>query len=148
MDVFNNLSPSSVRKIILEEHAQLRRKLADVESLYESTKPEALIDSIQELIYFFIKHIEREEQILRPVLKDIDPWGDVRVDRMNAEHKQQRQGVAKLEAAIQARQISEILTLTKKFVSELYVDLDLEEKECLNPDLLKDDFVTSGNYSR
>lgn len=147
MDVFRTLSPSSVRKIILEEHGQLRGKLSQVESLYGTKDPNVLINSIRELLYFFIKHIEHEEQILRPVLKDIDAWGEERVNRMNKEHIQQRKEVNDIEAAMNNGKIPQIITLTKKFIAELYIDMDSEEKECLSPDLLKDDPITSSNYS-
>lgn len=147
MDIFRSLSPSSVRKIILEEHGQLRDKLSQVESVMEGKDSNILINAVRELLYFFIKHIANEEQILRPVLKDIDAWGEERVNRMNKEHAQQRQSVNQIEKALNKGNLKEVITLVKKFTSELHVDMTQEEKECLSPDLLKDDPITSSNYS-
>ncbi len=147
MDIFTKLSPSSVRKIILEEHGQIKRKLNHIESSYNSHDPITLINAFRELLYFFLKHIEHEELILRPVLKDIDAWGGVRVDKMNKEHAEQRLEILKIDKELNELPIVEVLPIIKKFVSALYADMESEEKECLNPELLKDDPITSNNYS-
>ncbi|MGK5082034.1 hemerythrin domain-containing protein [Bdellovibrionota bacterium FG-1] len=136
------LAPSVVRKIILEEHEQLRTKLKAIENLIERKDFGSLQNQLRELQFFFLKHIAQEESILRPVLKDLDAWGDVRVERMNAEHAAQRKEIQALDQLILTGKPDKYLEPVKKFIEELYCDMASEEKECLHPDVLKDDPIS------
>ena len=138
------LAPSVVRKIILEEHAQLRTKLAALKDLLTRGEALALRNGFQELAHFFLKHIDQEEKILRPVLKDIDAWGSVRVARMNEEHTLQRKEVDELLHLVSSGKPSEYQRKIEDFTAELYKDMATEEREVLSPDLLKDDPIISG----
>ncbi len=138
------LAPSVVRQIVLEEHGQIRRKLGKIEDLIQRKDYSTLQNAFSELAHFFLKHIQTEEHILRPVLKDLDAWGDVRVDRMNKEHAEQRVVVGKLDEMVRTKQPAEFVPEIQKFVVELYKDMSSEEAECLNPDVLKDDPISSG----
>ncbi|GIL18870.1 MAG: hypothetical protein BroJett040_26210 [Oligoflexia bacterium] len=147
METKNELKPSAIRKTILEDHAQLRTMLKNIETHLQSKKSDLLIKATQEMVDFFLKHIEREESILAPVLQEIDSWGGVRVDRMKQEHAHQRQEIQLLVSELKQGKMMQIIPRVEKFMSDLYEDMDSEEKECLSPDLLKDDLVTIGNYS-
>lgn len=136
------LAPSVVRRIILEEHEQIRAKLRAIEAIVESGSDSVLQNLLRELNHFFLKHIATEERILRPVLKDIDAWGEVRVDRMNKEHALQRDEIARLDKLIETNCRKEYLDPMQKFIVALYCDMNSEEIECLHPDLLKDDPIS------
>lgn len=142
------LSPSSVRKIILAEHSQLRDKLSQVEAMYETKDPVQFKESVQELVYLFVRHIEHEEEILKPLLSGIDAWGDVRSERIEREHQSQRREIDKIQSALVGASRSELVSVTQKFAELLKADMEHEEKDCLHPELLKDDPVTIGNYTR
>lgn len=137
-----DLAPSVVRSIILEEHEQLRVKLRAIEAAIDHGNDSGLQNLLREFNHFFLKHIATEERILRPVLKDIDSWGDVRVDRMNKEHALQREEIEVLDKLIASGRRDDYLPPVKKFIAALYCDMLAEESECLHPDLLKDDPIT------
>lgn len=143
----SDLAPSVVRKVILEEHEQLRSKLKALQAAIESQNHSTLECLMQEFTHFFLKHIATEERILRPVLKDVDAWGDVRVDRMNKEHAVQREEVRVLEKLIATNRPTDYLNPVKKFIADLYCDMELEERDCLSPEVLKDDPVTISGIS-
>ncbi len=147
MEVFRSLAPSIVRQIVLEEHAQIRAKMSNLEMLLASKNEEMIVKFSRELFYYFIKHIEHEEQILRPVLKDIDSWGDVRVSRMNKEHQEQRKLLTDMELLLTQNNFAEFNQKLRDFLSDLKIDMEQEEADCLNPDVLKDDPITVGTYT-
>ena len=134
-----DLAPSVVRKIILEEHSQLRTKLDEIAKLIENQDFGALQNALREFSHFFLNHVAQEEKILRPVLKDIDSWGNVRVDRMNQEHAVQRKEIRQLDELISTGKPELYLRRTQVFLTELRKDMESEEKDCLSPTLLKDD---------
>lgn len=139
-----DLAPSAVRKIILDEHAILKNKLAEIEKRISLKNYSDLTSLLKDFTQFFLKHIDHEDKILRPVLKDLDAWGDVRVDQMNEEHALQRDEIRRLNLMLSTHRPEEYLTSIQKFIGEIYLDIQKEEKECLNPDVLKDDPITSG----
>ena len=104
-------------------------------------------NALAEFNYFFLKHVDQEEAILRPVLKDIDSWGSVRVERMNKEHAAQRNEIQMLEELLGTGNPALYLEPAQKFIAELYKDMVVEEKESLNANLLKDDPVTIDSSS-
>ena len=145
MQITMDLAPSVVRKIILDEHTQLRRKLSEIETLLKSKDHSKLKEAITGFTRLFLSHIEKEEKILRPVLKEIDAWGGVRVDRMNQEHVAQRAQMKEIVERVQYGKPAEYLSLIEVFVREIYLDIQAEEKECLSPDVMKDDPITTNN---
>jgi hemerythrin-like domain-containing protein len=147
MDSSSELAPSAVRKIILDEHAILREKMVEIESFIKIKNSANLIKLAREFVEFFLVHISKEERLLRPVLKDIDAWGAVRVDRLNKEHAQQRQVTEGLLTLINGEKTAQIIPALEKFISELYIDMSQEEKDFLNADVLKDDPITVGTFS-
>ena len=142
-----DLAPSAVRKIILADHEQLRAKLKGIEAVIESRSYSGLSKLLQEFTQLFLSHIDNEERILRPVLRDLDAWGAVRVDRMNKEHAVQREEIRVLDLLVAANRPEEYLEPVKKFIEEVYRDMNAEEQECLHPDVLKDDLIPVGGTS-
>ncbi|MCY2959154.1 MAG: hemerythrin domain-containing protein [Planctomycetota bacterium] len=139
------LKPSEIRTIILEEHGELRRRLAGIEALLEglsrgdSAARRELRTSFDTLCHLFITHIAHEEAILRPILADIDNWGPIRIELMDREHVEQRQRVAELAALSAETNPGAYVRSVREFVTDLRADMDGEERECLSPDVLRDD---------
>ena len=143
------LLPSQVRKIILDEHFIIRRIFAELDTLVQTAETDlagtpisALLDKISEFTGFFLKHIALEERILRPALKNIDAWGDVRVDQMDQEHQEQRAEIAALSARLEKGLTPELVKDIRAFINEIRQDVSSEERDCLNPDVLKDDIIS------
>lgn len=139
------LKPSEIRSIILEEHGELRRRLAGIEALLDGlTRGDAaarrdLRASFATLCDLFIMHIAHEEAILRPILADIDNWGPIRIERMDDEHVEQRKRVAELSKIPADADPGSYVDNVRAFVKDLRDDMDGEEIECLSPDVLRDD---------
>ena len=141
------LAPSVVRKIILDEHAVIRTKLDAIEKLVGSKHDQAVKNAVDEFTHYFLKHIATEEKILRPVLADLDGWGEVRVEKMNKEHKEQTAELKRLNALVQGKNFEEYEAGLRDFVQSIYTDMEQEESDILSPGLLKDDVITAGDCS-
>lgn len=141
------LDNAKLRRIILIEHEGLRIGLRALEGVLERAaqgETAALRDAHRELdnlLQSFIRHIEHEERILRPVLMTVDAWGPARVASMDEEHAEQRAEVKRLAAvdavADPARWVAEV----RAFATELLEDMGDEEKTCLSPEVLRDDVI-------
>lgn len=139
------LKPSEIRTIILEEHCELRRRLAGIEALLDgltrgdSAARRDLQKSFETLCELFVTHIAHEEAILRPILADIDNWGPIRIELMDEEHAEQRERVAELTHLSPDADPGVYVRSVREFVTDLRADMDGEERECLSPDVLRDD---------
>lgn len=89
--------PSVVRERVLEEHAALRELLATV-----SLDARRVLDSedasdkdlplhARELYRTLIRHLDLEDLILAPALRNADAWGDARANALLQEHRAQRE---------------------------------------------------------
>ncbi|MDP1918124.1 MAG: hemerythrin domain-containing protein [Myxococcales bacterium] len=142
------LENSKVRRIILVEHEGLRIGLRALDGVLEQvalgevSALKSAQEQVQALLQTFIRHVEHEERILRPILETVDAWGAARVKSMDEEHAEQRKVVSRLaeldpvsDPAAWARQV-------RTFGDELLRDMADEEKTCLSPDVLRDDIVS------
>ena len=143
--------PTEVRALILAQHRDLRKLLAQIRALADGVLAgdrglhlELRRQSV-ELELVFLAHLETEEAILLPVLEEIDAWGPVRVRHIREEHAHQRSvlegaGDSATSAAVSAQ---ELATVMRALVEEILEDMKGEERDMLNPDLLRDDVVIS-----
>lgn len=141
--------PSQVRDRILMDHAVIRDRLSALSSLIEEARSgdshagQQLGRRGRSFLEFFIAHIELENRLLVPALRQVDAWGDVRADRVRKEHAEQMTEVQLLleEFGDPFTGSQEIATRLEDFIAVLEVDMAAEEKATLNPDLLRDDVV-------
>jgi len=147
------LDATQVRKIILDEHCVLRDELQEIGTLLDDVavqRADATARLRLRLMAFysaFLKHIAHEESLLRPVLRDIDAWGPVRVERMDEEHRQQRATIVALAALDPAVDLDAFLGRVKAFVREVERDMADEERECLSPEVLRDDTIVIDTFT-
>lgn len=141
------LENAKIRRIVLVEHEGLRIGLRAVTALlerYTAGEPSALElahQEFQKLLDGFIRHIEHEERILRPVLEGIDAWGKARVASMDEEHAAQRREVQRLAGLDAKQDPSRWAQSVRDFERALLADMADEERTCLSPDVLRDDVV-------
>ena len=78
-----------------------------------------------------------------PALREADAWGEVRADRVQAEHKEQTAEVRLLleEFGDPFASSGELALRLEDFIAAVEVDMAAEEKATLGPDLLRDDVV-------
>jgi iron-sulfur cluster repair protein YtfE (RIC family) len=142
-----SLDNSKIRKIVLVEHEGLRGSMRSIEALLplvSAGEKEALVTAqsqLKDLLNTFVRHIEHEERILRPVLEVIDAWGEVRRARMDQEHSEQRPLVMRLAAIDPSPDPQTWAREVDEFIKMLRVDMADEEKTCLSPNVLRDDVV-------
>ncbi len=146
------LQNSKIRKIILGEHEGLRHALQTMEAGLEKVAKgdveaqKALHGQLTRLLDTFLRHIEHEERILRPVLKDIDAWGPERLAHMDKEHAGQRVLVTHLAGLFPSATPDQWVTEVRAFVTHLREDMEGEEKDCLDPRLLRDDVISLDTF--
>ena len=144
------LDNSKIRRIVLVEHEGLRIGLRSIEALLDRVAKgdvAALKDAQQQFTQFleaFVRHIEHEERILRPVLQTVDAWGPARVASMDEEHTVQRKQVTRLAQMDAVNDPAKWATEVRAFATELLADMADEEKTCLSPDVLRDDIIAVG----
>ncbi len=142
--------PSEVRLQVLEDHARLRIALTKLRRLADRVRaglPEGAVLLRKEVGDFteqFFRHLEMEEEILVPLLRVIDSWGDERAERVLEEHREQRQTFIELIEDLdrtperETRHARHVLWLC----DALEVDMLHEEAGVLSESLLRDDVVT------
>lgn len=141
-----SLTPSEVRARILTEHGAIRTELDQLEALINraeagpSSAPE-LPAQVEAFTEGLLRHIADEEHLLRPTLAEIDAWGRQRVEKLDDGHAAQRARVDRLKglaAGPRAPWLAELRAL----IASLREEMIFEEKDCLSPNLLRDDTVT------
>jgi hypothetical protein len=161
-DMFRGMSgelpaPSQVRRVILTEHRHLRVMLKALEASAEAVLDDAssghwleMRVRARDLLSRMSKHIELENAILAPALRDNDPYyGPVRARNLIEEHAAQ-QGQLEASAMLLDDRCQSLETLARsliELVATVRADMEEEERLLLNNDLLSDDIVTTDFYS-
>ena len=131
---------SRVLAELLVQHEALREIMASCEKLAAeleagAIEPSPLAREVARLRVAFDSHNRFEEQFLRPVLSDIDAFGEVRIDHMLADHVEEHRLV---RAGLDSSETGELrLTLDR-----LRNHLAAEERYFLSSKVLRDDLVT------
>lgn len=139
------MDPSEVRRTVLAEHRRIRNALDDLQELAHGGGSTAqLQQACQQLLPSLLDHIDLEDRILVPALREADAFGDVRVDMLAQHHEAQR---AELRAAIDALgqpgiDRAAVIAAVRKLVYDLQIDMAQEDRDLLSPDILRDDLVT------
>jgi hypothetical protein len=145
-------NPSEVRRIILEQHVDLTRRMTGIEAALarwqhdDRAQTTGFVAALREFAQAFERHIEQEECILRPVLAVIDNWGPARLERMDEEHRAQRARMLALDR-LRTRDAAAYVAEMRRLFRDLRVDMFAEERECLSPDVLRDDPVNIDAFS-
>jgi len=139
--------PSEVRARILAEHTMLRAIFIDLDRLAEQANEDdesieaALRERSRELCLTLGRHIELENRVLVPALRQTDGFGDVRADQLLAEHAVQTRALRELLERIDSMARSELALAVRELISELRADIFHEERALLSEELLRDDVV-------
>ncbi|HTS81687.1 MAG TPA: hemerythrin domain-containing protein [Myxococcaceae bacterium] len=146
------LSASQVRSLILDEHAVLRDVLEEIEqSLGEMARrvPGAigrLRASLRTFNDAFTRHLEHEEMVLRPILRDVDAWGAARVEAMDEEHQAQRAALAQLTRLALDEDVDGTVQQVEDFVGRIRADMAGEEQHALSEEVLRDDIIVIDTF--
>ena len=134
--------PSEVRTRILNEHDELRVRLDALHAASETEMDAVVIrGAMHEFRDLLFAHIEREEALILPELKQVDGFGEERVRALREEHEAQRKELDALIAKVETLEGVALRSQVEGFVARLREDMSHEEQTHLSERLLKDDIV-------
>jgi len=140
------MKPSAVRARILHEHEEIRSLVEGLERAIvklRAGEADAVAaarsagDALRERLF---DHIDLEDAILAPALREADAWGPVREEQLLKHHREQREQLRDLER-LEALHPDELREKLQWLVDDLRDDMKHEENALLDPDLLRDDVV-------
>jgi hypothetical protein len=132
-------SPSQVLTELLHQHDQIRDLIDRCEKLADELdsgkgEPATLLSEVARLRVVFELHNKFEERLLRPILRDADAFGEVRIDRMVqdhvGEHRSMHEGLG-----------SPITIELRRTLDNLRHHLATEERFFLSARILREDLV-------
>jgi iron-sulfur cluster repair protein YtfE (RIC family) len=141
------MTPSEIRNKVLREHAALRVLMTEANDACRKVREDRasladLVYQVDRLVRSLAKHLEMEDRVLVPTLREIDAWGAVRAENIAAEHERQRAELIELATLGHDADNARLLAATlSSFVQALVFDMEGEERDLLHPDLLRDDAV-------
>jgi iron-sulfur cluster repair protein YtfE (RIC family) len=140
------MTASQIRAELLKDHAGLRTlieevRLAVARAGARGSTHHDLRERLQRLATALSAHNQREEAMLRAIVKQVDAWGPVRAEIMDESHlKQHTDLVAALFAAGTADAVVASATAVAT-LEHLETHMAREEEVLLAEDVLRDDEV-------
>jgi hypothetical protein len=136
---------SDVRRELMRQHDQLRHLLAACQASSASASDlDSLVERVHALATAFEAHNTYEEAELRSLLLEADAFGEVRVQQMLADHVAEHATLrTTLSAAAAATTLAEAARHVGAAATMLRDHLAAEEKQFLNPRVLRDDVVVA-----
>ena len=141
--------PSEIREMILEQHRVLKMRLSALEEAARELQAKKILPAdlkrfASELYAMLISHVQDEERLLVPELRDADGFGPARVNAFLEEHEQQRRILGEILKSIkETSNHEELIQRIYGLVERIRNDIEEEESTHLSPNLLKDDIVSS-----
>jgi len=104
-----------------------------------------LLELVDRLADGLEAHNRYEEQLLEPLLREADVWAPERIAQMLEHHRNEHAMlVAEWRRLTRAGEsLGDLATSVYGVANSLYQHMDLEEREYLNPRLLRDDLVAT-----
>lgn len=133
-------TPGTLLNQLLSQHEQIRSLIARCDELLglserdPSQVPE-LVLAVARLRWAVESHNRVEEQLLSPVLKEADSFGEVRVEHMVDAHRKEH-------AQLGARLEQPVIDTLRQTLGMLREHLETEERYFLTSRVLRDDLVT------
>lgn len=143
----SELSPSEVRERIAKEHAHLRHTIREVESMASLVLDgdlgalEMLRLRSGQLYDMLCAHIELEDRILAPALRETPGFGEVRETQLLSHHAAQREDLRRALDELSHEDLipEELAKHVQSLLTVIRVDMKHEDRDLLNDNLLKDD---------
>jgi iron-sulfur cluster repair protein YtfE (RIC family) len=140
------MTPSEIRAELLAQHTALRRLATEVRKA--ASVPPDLLSSrklrqrLEVLVAELDAHNRYEETLLGQVIRNLDSWGPVRVERMDERHaRQHRELRDALQCAVDFEEPAEAVQATVAALEGLLTHMREEELELLGADVLREDTV-------
>jgi hypothetical protein len=139
------VKPSEIRNRILRQHIALRARLDELgRAAARLTDGSGSLREVAGLCLVLhgeiCDHLEIEDEVLAPALRQIDSWGPVRAESLLGHHQMQRKDLSVLLHA-SAIEIPELASTIGRLIGELRDDMAHEDHDILTSDLLRDDVL-------
>jgi len=133
-------SPKALLSELLEQHAALREMMDRCELLADDLdagriEPDVLVKEVARLRLAFDVHNKFEEHLLRPVLREIDAFGDVRIEKMVHDHVHEHRA---MREHLSGGATAEL----RATVARLRDHLAMEERYFLSSKVLREDVIS------
>jgi hypothetical protein len=146
--------PSHVRQLILQDHERIRLGIAAMHEAAESAQAGVcgalgrLREETDRFCARFLRHLDLEEAVLVPALREVDAWGDARADVILNEHAVQRITIETLVEDLRAPRVDvrRAGAAIRRLAEDLATDMEHEEATLLHEDLLRDDVVSLDSF--
>lgn len=140
------MRPSEVRTRVMADHEELRGRLDRLERLALAAaagddEPTELRNEAEGFLDRLSIHMGWEDLHLVPVLREADSWGEVRIERFDKEHREQRELLEYVLRELHDRARPETVVARKvlDLVALLRADMEEEESVFLDERILRDD---------
>jgi hemerythrin len=135
-----------LRQQLIAQHADLRALLRRVDALCKKLEKsraagakDQLRSALVELEERASRHVLFEDDLLAPVLQDVDAWGPLRAAQLEKVHRAQHDGLIKRVAeAGEAKTLKDLSRIARETAHDLAVHIDAEEKQFITAKLLTD----------
>ena len=140
--------PSKVRALLRAQHEELRQLVMEADRLARqvqqghTSQVEPMRATALLVATALNAHIDAEERLALPYLRDLDAWGPVRAQRLLEEHEGQRAAIAVLTQLEERGDCAELARGLRALVQTLLDDMRLEDRELLSESVLRDDLVS------
>ena len=139
------MTPREVRERILDDHAGLREQFEEIGALYErfesgSTEVAGELRQLGAALYeIFDAHLKLEDEQLAPVLMTIPKKGKELAERLEREHREQRELIHFLLGRLEEpeRPTTQIAKELQGFADYLKLEMTHEESAILSHQLLQ-----------
>ncbi len=145
--------PEAVRRRILREHERIRSVLDHMEALAgrvacgDRASASTLRRWTRELAVAVREHLDLEEEILVPAIREVDGFGDARADALLDEHDAQRALLGRVvDDLCGATNDSALAVGVMELIRALRDDIVSEEREFLGALLLDDTVVAADAF--
>jgi acetoin utilization protein AcuB len=145
--------PEAIRARILREHERIRSLLDHMEVLAgrlasgERSTGVRLRNWARELSSVLRAHLDLEEELLLPAIRQVDAFGDARADELLAEHAVQRQLLGRVvDELCTAPSDAALAVGVLELVRALRDDIVAEERDFLGEVLLRDSLVPVDSF--
>ena len=132
-----------VLAVVRVEHDALRARLDRIEhGLVRAAdgSGQAFVETrnhFRSLLAAFLRHLEHEETVLRPLLTNRQAWGSLCLDELRIGHAEQRRLIAELDALDEDTPSAEWTYRMRSFVAALRADMANEEHDFVHPNSLE-----------
>lgn len=136
-----------VRARILRDHGALRAKLEQLQHFALEAKggnsgaAERAVELTRSLFEELADHLDIDEQVLVPMLREADAWGELRADELVRHHETQWQELKELRARADSSSVLALAAELAALVTALRSDMLAEDREVLAADVLRDDVL-------